>query len=126
MGTRIKRYGDWDIAAAENIHFGKTPNGLHEAVIALVIDDGVPSRGHRNNIFNEKLKYLGVGIAGHTVYGQCVVVDYCGGITPHSGEEDAIDAKEGVLSDDKLLAVDTDEETKDSDSSPVDTGDIPD
>ena len=124
MATRIERYGTWGISRAENIHFGKTPNGIHEAVIDLVIDDGVSSRGHRNNIFKENLKYLGVGIAGHTVYGQCVVVDYAGEITPHSGE-DTIDVKEGVLSLEKFYSVDSDEETKDSDSSPVDTGDIP-
>lgn len=124
MGTRVKRYGTWDTALAENCHYGATPNGAHEAVIALVIDDGVPSRGHRNNIFNEKLKYLGAGIASHTAYGQCVVVDYAGGITAHEGE-DAIEAKEGVISDDKFVPQEADEETKASDDASVDTGDIP-
>lgn len=41
-----------------------------------MVDDGVSSRGHRNNIFNPKFNLAGIGIASHRTYGICTVIDY--------------------------------------------------
>ena len=44
----------------------------------LLVDDGVPSRGHRKNIFNSEFNYVGIAVAGHPQYGKCCILDYSG------------------------------------------------
>ena len=46
-------------------------------MLALVIDDGQPTRGHRENIFNADVKNIACGISDHP-NGIVVVFDYCG------------------------------------------------
>jgi len=41
----------------ENIAYGKT--SARDVVIALIVDDGLPARTHRKNIFNRSFKYAG-------------------------------------------------------------------
>ena len=48
------------------------------AVLNLAIDDGVPSRGHRTNIFKEQFFYTGAGTEPHKVYQSETVVTYSG------------------------------------------------
>jgi uncharacterized protein YkwD len=75
---RIERYVEWLVTMAENIDFGSV-NG-EEVILSLVIDDGVDSRGHRKNLFSEKITHLGVGTGMHTEYDTCSVINYVGGI----------------------------------------------
>jgi uncharacterized protein YkwD len=59
---------------SENISYGYSKAYL--IVMSLLIDDGVPSRGHRKSIMN-KLYYLtGVSIKSHPVYGNMCVIDF--------------------------------------------------
>jgi uncharacterized protein YkwD len=44
-------------------------------VIMLVIDDGVPDRGHRRNLFNDQFQVAGAAIGPHRAYGEMTVVD---------------------------------------------------
>jgi hypothetical protein len=74
MSQRINRYGKLAGAAGENISYGY--NLGRDIVIQLIIDDGVPGRGHRNNILNEKFKYAGAAIGSHSVYTFMCVIDY--------------------------------------------------
>jgi uncharacterized protein YkwD len=74
---RIEAQGRWDGEIGENISFG--PTKAREIVMLLIIDDGVPNRGHRVNIFNKKYGRSGVNIGIHSKYGHCCVITYSGG-----------------------------------------------
>jgi uncharacterized protein YkwD len=74
MGQRINRYGKWDKGAGENISYGH--NKGRDIVVQLLIDDGVSSRGHRNNILNRNFKYTGGAIGSHSKYTYMCVIDY--------------------------------------------------
>ncbi len=74
--ARINRYGRWDISAGENIDYGH--EDARRIVISLLIDDGVPSRGHRRNLLDAAFRFVGVCIGPHPVYGHMCVMDFAG------------------------------------------------
>ena len=49
--------------------------------LQLIVDDRVPSRGHRTNIFKKEFKVVGVNIGSHKRYGSLCVMDYAGGFS---------------------------------------------
>ena len=59
---------------AENCGYGKY-NGK-DAVNNLLIDEDVPSLGHRENILDPKYTKIGAGTAFHPKYETVIVVDY--------------------------------------------------
>lgn len=64
--TRMQRYGAYARAAAENIGYGNESG--REVVIQLIVDDGVRSRGHRNNILDDRLQVVGIACGPHRKY----------------------------------------------------------
>lgn len=75
--ARVDRYGDWEGAIGETIVYDLNP--ARQIVIALIIDDGTPNRGHRRNIFDPNYKVAGVSIVESQTNGVRCVVDYVGG-----------------------------------------------
>jgi hypothetical protein len=49
--------------------------------MGLLIDDGVPGRGHRANLFSTAYTLMGSGTAPHVTYGTETVIDYAGTYT---------------------------------------------
>jgi uncharacterized protein YkwD len=76
-GDRISRYGSWMNSWGENISYSqKTARGV---VLALIIDDGVRSRGHRKNIFSPKFNYAGAAFGPHGRFRTVCTIDFAGG-----------------------------------------------
>lgn len=73
---RIEKYGEWDICSAEDITYGSFE--ARQIVIFLLIDDGVPNRGHRENILNHCFQFAGVANGRHPDYETMCVIDYAG------------------------------------------------
>ncbi|MBV9510433.1 MAG: CAP domain-containing protein [Caulobacteraceae bacterium] len=72
--ARLRRHGVWASMAAEDISYGyATPRTVVEQ---LIIDSGVPDRGHRRIIFDGTLISAGVSCGRHSVYHEMCVIDF--------------------------------------------------
>ena len=76
-GQRIARYGNFSGGWAENISYGKS--SARDVVLALIIDDGLPARKHRKNIFNPNYGYAGAAFGRHARFGTMCSMDFAGG-----------------------------------------------
>ena len=73
---RMNRHGKWQMTAGENISYGNDEG--RAVIIQLIVDDAVPSRGHRKNIYNEKFGVVGISCGPHKVYGTMCVQTFAG------------------------------------------------
>jgi uncharacterized protein YkwD len=80
-GTRISRYGTWGVSYSENVDYGQVLSG-REVIVDLIVDDGVPSRGHRKNIFDPSARVAGIACGPHPKFGIACVIDQTGAFTP--------------------------------------------
>ncbi len=74
--ARLDRYGTWGIHWGENISYGKAT--AREIVAALIIDDGLPERKHRQNIFNAVFNFAGAAIGPHARYRTVCSIEFAG------------------------------------------------
>lgn len=63
------------VHCGENISYGRRT--AQEHMIALIVDDGVASRGHRDNLFAPRYRSLGVGVGERTSQGYMTVHMLC-------------------------------------------------
>lgn len=76
LSQRIDQFGRWRVLVAENIAFND--NLAEDILINFLLDDGNVNRGHRENLFNGKLRVMGVACGGHSVHSHCCVVTFAG------------------------------------------------
>lgn len=71
-GDRVKRRGG-DVFVGEVIAYGLTDPD--QVVRQLIVDDGVPDRGHRKLLFNPRFRFAGIGCGPHRALEHLCVVD---------------------------------------------------
>lgn len=72
--ARMEREGRVGGLSGEDIGTGY--GGAEVMVLSLFIDDGVPGRGHRQNLLEPDYRVVGVGCAPHARWGTVCVLDF--------------------------------------------------
>ncbi|TAF53513.1 MAG: hypothetical protein EAZ61_06885 [Oscillatoriales cyanobacterium] len=82
---RAQRYGTIDDLQGENISYQYDP--VHTAqwhVLMLLVDDGVPDRGHRETLLKPDYQVSGVACGYHAGYDNICVMTYADGYTENT------------------------------------------
>jgi uncharacterized protein YkwD len=74
---RLEKYCEWDTCCGENLDVGSTR--AEDVIVSLLVDDGVKSKAHRDNLFNPSFKCVGIACGPHKTFGIMTVIDYTGG-----------------------------------------------
>jgi len=75
---RAQRYGNFK-KFGECLWYGSETHDAKSIVLDLIIDDGVPSRGHRNGLLNPDYDAVGVAYGHHTTFGMMAAMEFaCG------------------------------------------------
>ncbi|HET6490583.1 MAG TPA: CAP domain-containing protein [Syntrophales bacterium] len=74
---RIERHGAWESIIGENVAYGQQT--ARDVVAAFIVDDGVPGRGHRKNLYNAGYHVMGVDCGPHSTYGTTCAITFAGG-----------------------------------------------
>jgi uncharacterized protein YkwD len=74
---RVRPFGKWQGDIGENITYGK--DSARERILTWLIDDGVPTRGHRLRLMSSDYKVAGISCGGHPEYGGMCVLTLAGG-----------------------------------------------
>lgn len=83
--ARLRRHGVSAQIAAEDIAYG--PHNPRDVVRELIIDRGVPDRGHRRNIFLASIQSAGVVCGPHRDYSAMCVIDFSSAPPPQPIEQ---------------------------------------
>jgi hypothetical protein len=71
---RISKYGTYVDSLGENIDFG--PNDAMGVIVSLTLDDGEEQRPHRENLFKDDFKKVGIACGPHETEFQMCVMDF--------------------------------------------------
>ena len=83
---RICKYGQFIESLGENIDFG--PNDEIGVIVSLTLDDGEAERPHRDNMFKNDFKKIGIACGPHKTEYQMCVMDMAYGFYPiYQGEK---------------------------------------
>ena len=74
FSQRLRRFKILYLNCAENINYGRY--SARDIVVALLVDDAVPSRGHRTNILTNLYNKVGVSHGTHLKYRYMCVMDF--------------------------------------------------
>jgi uncharacterized protein YkwD len=74
---RIERHGAWEALIGENVAYGQRT--ARDVVAAFIVDDGVPGRGHRKNLYTAGYHLMGVDCGPHSTYGTMCCITFAGG-----------------------------------------------
>jgi uncharacterized protein YkwD len=78
LGRRLQAQGLFAGIEAESISYGQ--RSPRDVVRQLVVDSGVPGRGHRKDMFGRAFQAAGVACGPHVEWGAMCVIDYAGAI----------------------------------------------
>ena len=76
LPDRLSDFGTWADCIGETIDYGSV--SAFESVCALIIDDGLPSRPHRNIVLNPRFKKVGIGAAKHSQFNSMACCVFAG------------------------------------------------
>ncbi len=85
--SRMARTGRWTGREGENISYGY--GDARTIVVTLIVDQGVPNRGHRRIIFCPDFTVAGAARGPHARYGAMCVIDFAAGFA-EKGEKVAM------------------------------------
>lgn len=78
LGQRLQRAGLYAGLEAESISYGQP--SPRDVIRQLVVDSGVPDRGHRHDLFGRAYQAAGVACGPHAEWGSMCVIDLAGAI----------------------------------------------
>jgi len=87
LRQRLEAAGVWAMSMEEAIAYG--PTEPREVVRALIVDDGVPDRGHRVAIFDPHMSRAGFACGPHATWRWICVIDFTGGAARPAGSQRA-------------------------------------
>jgi uncharacterized protein YkwD len=91
VAGRMNRYGTWSSSWGENVSYGKM--SARDIVIALIVDDGLPARKHRKNIFNPGFGVAGAAYGSHARYRSVCSIEFAGNFVERESAREPLVAR---------------------------------
>ena len=91
---RITKYGEYKESLGENIDFG--PNDAIGVIVSLTLDDGEEERPHRDNLFKNDYRKIGIACGPHQTEFQMCVMDLAYDFIPKGQEQQNINMKNQI------------------------------
>jgi uncharacterized protein YkwD len=91
VAGRMDRYGKWSAIWGENVSYGKS--SARAIVMALIIDDGLPGRKHRKNIFNSAFGVAGAASGPHARYRTVCSIEFAGAYAEYGSPNETLVAR---------------------------------